>query len=158
MSNEIERKFIVKDLPDIVKSAINNARSKKIIQNYLVIGKEEIRIRKIEYGNFSDYYLTVKKGSGLVREEIELEIMQETYNQLYNHSKIPIIKRRNQIVFDNKILEIDFFESISLTMIEIEFNSLEEAEKYKLPNWIGEEVTNDKRFKNQNLWKMLNNK
>lgn len=38
-----------------------------------------------------------------------------------------------------------------LVLAEIEFPSREKSEKFEPPNWLGEEVTEDSRYKNQAL-------
>ena len=40
---------------------------------------------------------------------------------------------------------------------EIEFESKEEAESFKAPEWFGKEVTEDKNFKMSNYWKRTRN-
>lgn len=129
-------------------------------QNYLVTGNEEIRIRKISTNNNIKAYVVFKKGSGLVREEFEKEISLDSYNQL---SKLinakPIIKIRREIEIDGLIYEHDVYlndELNGLQIIEIEFRNEEESKNFAIHDWLGEEITDDKNYKNQSLWKKIN--
>ena len=49
--------------------------------------------------------------------------------------------------------EVDVYEGRleGLTTAEIEFGSEADADEFEPPAWLGEEVTGDKRFANQNL-------
>lgn len=148
---EIERKYIVKlippQLPDMPYSYIE--------QSYLAIGIEEVRIRKKKKENETKYFLTIKKGKGLSREEIETEISESTYNQLNKNSK-PIRKIRYTMPYNDFILEIDKYLDIDLIVAEIEFKSEQEAKTFIPPDWLGRDITEDKVFKNQSIWEMLN--
>jgi adenylate cyclase len=155
---EIERKFLAnfKVVPGI-KTLI---AERHVEQNYLVTGNDEIRIRKVSTNNNIKAYVGFKKGSGLVREEFEKEISLDSYNQL---SKLinakPIIKIRREIEIDGLIYEHDVYlndELNGLQIIEIEFRNEEESKNFVIPDWLGEEVTDDKNYKNQSLWKKIN--
>ena len=126
----------------------------------MVTGKEEIRVRKLIKDDLSQFTMTIKKGEGLVREEIEFDIIEETYKQLIDKSnQQPLIKNRSKIKLDG--YQFDYDEYINSTKqnlktIEVEFETEEEAHNFKKPFWFGEEVTEDKTYKNQNLWLNLN--
>ena len=49
--------------------------------------------------------------------------------------------------------ELDVYhgELTGLVTVEVEFSSLEEAESFSPPAWFGEDITEDKRYKNKNL-------
>ncbi len=77
MAFEIERKFLIKEIP----MDIEQFPHKNIIQGYFndpTTGKS-IRVRHI--GN--EYKVTRKKGHGLVREEIEADISKEEFDQFW---------------------------------------------------------------------------
>lgn len=46
---------------------------------------------------------------------------------------------------------------MNMRIIEIKFSCEEDAKRFASPRWIRTEVTVDKTYKNQNLWKSLNN-
>jgi CYTH domain-containing protein len=155
VAKEIERKFIVNKLPINLK--IKSVQD--IHQTYLVVGEEEIRIRKIIKDTKETHTMTFKKGSGLSREEIEFEISEETYIQLLiGRSKKPLIKKRMNVFIDGGVFDLDIYQNAhisNLQTIEIEFPSTSEAACFVKPMWFGEDVTEDKTYKNQNLWKEI---
>jgi adenylate cyclase len=155
MTKEIERKFILGFLP----SDMNIVKAQIIHQTYLAIGEEEVRVRKVIASRKESFYMTVKLGSGLVRKETEMEISKETYEQLLKGSnKTPLVKYRYKIESGGLPYEIDIYvnsKHLDLKTVEIEFSSEEEANVFVKPEWLGEEVTGEKRYKNQTLWKEI---
>ena len=82
---EIERKFLVKQLPNL-----HNFESKTIEQHYINF-KPEIRVRKID----NDFMLTIKSSGNLKRKEIEFEITEKQYDELKSMAGLDsIIKTR----------------------------------------------------------------
>jgi CYTH domain-containing protein len=157
MPKEIERKFL---LPLIPNELIINER-RTIYQSYLAVGKEEVRIRRVQYeGLENKFYLTYKnrlKGK-LAREELEIEITSMTYDQLNNKS-IPIIKDRLLIsIYNDLLAEVDIFNNVGfeLKTVEVEFKSVSEANSFTPPNWFGRELTGTGEYSNQSLWESLN--
>lgn len=157
MAQEIERKFILPAIPE----GLSIIEKKVIFQSYLALGKEEVRIRKIEYENKLDqYYLTYKnrlKGK-FSREEIEIEIGKETYEQLANKA-IPLIKERNLIGLEGKLFaEADVYlnAGFELKTVEVEFSSVEAALGFNPPEWFGRELTGAAEFGNQYLFELIN--
>lgn len=156
MAKEIERKYVLTDrrLPSYVVTE----NSRQIHQTYLAIGKEEVRVRKTIKEGQETHTMTIKKGSGLTREEIEFEIDVETYNQLLEgENRKPLIKTRRTMHLLGYEFDCDIYENAAiegLQTFEVEFASEEEALAFEAPKWL-EEVTGDKRYKNQNLWKEI---
>jgi|tagenome__1003787_1003787.scaffolds.fasta_scaffold20652670_1 adenylate cyclase len=152
---EIEKKYLIETIP----SELKLENSKEIHQTYLAIGKEEIRVRKILKDGNESHTMTIKKGHGLTREEIEFEISKETYEQLLVcGSRKPLIKTRGKLVIGENIFDFDVYQNSAITnlkTIEIEFNSEEDASCFIKPEWFGTDVTEDKRYKNQSLWKEI---
>lgn len=143
---EIERKFLVKTIPQ----DLENYTSKKIEQGYLCTDPV-VRIRRSN----EEYFLTYKGRGKMVREEYEFSISKEAY--LHMRPKIDgilIEKTRYLIPMPSgRVAELDIFqeELAPLCMVEVEFASIEEAEKFEAPNWFGREVTNEKEYHNSNL-------
>ncbi len=57
---------------------------------------------------------------------------------------------------DMDVAEIDIFQNKFKNLtdhktVEVEFKSDELAENFIIPDWFGEEITYDKRYKNKNL-------
>jgi adenylate cyclase len=99
-------------------------------------------------------YITVKGGaSGIARSEYEYEIPpQEAAEMLDNLCDRPLIeKTRTQISYRDLIWEVDEFlgENQGLVIAEVELQDADQA--IELPEWIGQEVSNDSRYYNSNL-------
>lgn len=142
---EIERKYLLGeqiDLKDYDWVEIN--------QSYIGVNPVS-RVRKM-----GDKYFYNQKGTGtLVREENEKEITEDTYNRIIKY-KIgrTINKLRYKIPLDKGLVaEVDYYlDDISpLVTVEVEFKSLEDADTFNKPDWFGEEITEDVRYKNDNL-------
>lgn len=147
---EIERKFLVTS-DSYKKEAFSK---KRIIQGYLSSNPERtVRVRIKE----NKAYLTIKgssSASGMSRFEWEKEIaVDEAKNLLLLCEKGVIDKTRFEVKVGLHTYEVDEFygENEGLEMAEIELKS--ETEDFEKPNWLGEEVTNDKRYYNSYLSK-----
>lgn len=158
MGIEIERKFIsnvnIKTFLEQINAELLSVL--EITQNYIAVGEEEVRSRAVKTPEKIEYFLTYKKGKGLQREELEVPIMEETFIQL-NSTYRPIIKTRTKYKLNDLILEIDKYKDFDFNTVEIEFSTVEDAESFKPFDWFEQEVTSNKAFKNQHLWKKLNN-
>jgi len=146
MAFEIERKFLV-DLDKLPK--LQNG--KHIKQGYIkTVDNTVVRVRiKANKG-----FLTIKgENSGATRLEFEYEIALEEANEMLEKlcSKPIIDKIRYEISYDKHLWEIDIFhgENEGLVVAEVELG--DEKEKVLLPQWIKQEVTEDKRYYNNQL-------
>ena len=145
---EIERKFLV--LNDDFKAAAFTKN--EIAQGYLSSNPERtVRVRI--KGN--DGFLTIKgisNQSGMSRFEWEQKIdVTEAKQLLLLCEKGVIHKTRFEVKVGGKIFEVDEFhaENTGLLLAEIELES--ETETFETPNWLGAEVTQDKRYYNSYL-------
>lgn len=145
---EIERKFLVKS-KDYKKSAF---RQEKISQGYLNSHPERtVRVRI----KGKKAYITIKGKSsenGLTRFEWEKEIPVEEAEELMSLCEPGKIEKiRYLIKAGELIFEVDEFsgENLGLTIAEIELKT-EDAE-YSIPDWLGREVTGEKRYYNSQL-------
>lgn len=145
--SEIERKFLIDNFPNNL-----NFESKNEIEQYYIVNSKDLTIRLRRYNN--KYFITFKSGSLMVREEKEIEIKQQDFEELKNIApKNKIIKTRF-IFFDRQYkVELDIFkdELEGLIIAEIEFKTEQEAINYNPPNWFGKEVTQDYKFTNSYL-------
>lgn len=141
---EIERKFLIKKLPDLSKYPYV-----EIEQGYLC-AHPVVRIRRK-----NDKYILTYKGSGLLaHEEIEAELSKEGYDHLVTKVDGNLItKRRYLIPLSPYTIELDVFSGHmdGLIMAEVEFPSVDEANNFTAPDWFGEEVTNDRRYHNSEM-------
>lgn len=145
---EIERKFLVESTDFIKESTINN----RIVQGYLNSNPERtVRVRI--KGNKG--FLTIKgKGneSGTTRFEWEKEIALSEAEALLQLCESGIIdKIRYEIPLGKHTFEVDVFlgENQGLIIAEVELSS--ENEIFEQPNWLGKEVTGDKKYYNSHL-------
>ena len=146
MAIEIERKFLIKKKPFSIAK-----RSLKINQGYIINEKSKV-IRVREKGD--DYFLTIKGNNiGISRLEYDFPISKEDAKELIFHfCKTTLIeKTRHYIEHKGHTWEVDEFhgKNTGLIVAEIELDS--EDEKFEIPDWVGEEVTQDDRYYNMNL-------
>lgn len=147
--SEIERKWLVDEAPEEALSA----PSDRIEQGYLTIGPDgaETRVRR----RGERRYLTVKSGSGLVRDEHEIELSEAQFEALWPATQgARLVKRRHVIrAQDGHTIEFDVYEDAlaGLMVAEVEFDDPWGAEAFVAPCWFGREVTDDPAYKNQRL-------
>ena len=148
MGLEIERKFLVLD--DSYKRLASS--SSRICQGYICSHRgRTVRVRIRD----SRGYLTIKGPSdngGLSRYEFEKEVTLQEAEQLMKLCEPGIIdKTRYLVKIGSHTFEVDEFygENEGLVMAEVELQS--EDEPYEKPDFIGQEVTGDRRYYNSHL-------
>jgi adenylate cyclase len=143
---EVERKFLVPDSPDL-----SGAESAEIVQGYLAVGADgEVRLRRRD----TQMLLTAKRGSGLSRDEAEVEIDPEAFERLWPLTEgRRLHKRRHVVPHGDLRIEVDVYDGqlAGLIVAEIEFESEEQSDTFEPPEWLGEEVTGDARYLNETL-------
>jgi adenylate cyclase len=145
---EIERKFLVTEPPGDLESH----RATAIEQGYLAIADDgtEVRIRRRD----GSATLTVKSGRGRSRVEEEIEIDAGRFERLWPLTDgRRIEKTRYEIPADGLTVELDVYAGAlaGLVVAEVEFESEDAADGFAAPDWLGREVTDDARYKNQRL-------
>jgi CYTH domain-containing protein len=144
---EIERKFLVAQVP----GGIDAYPSREIEQGYLAVTDDvEVRVRR--YGERS--FLTVKSSGNESRVEEEIEIDARRFGALWPLTGgRRIEKRRYRIPIGDLTLELDVYHGRlnGLRTAEVEFESLDDANAFTPPGWLGREVTDDPRYKNKRL-------
>ena len=140
---EIERKYLLKQLP----SNLDSYASKKIAQGYLCTSPV-VRVRRSN----DSYYMTYKGAGLMVREEYNLPLTKEAYDHLVQKIDGRLIEKTRYLYpFDGHIWEIDEFHGANEGLIVAEIELKSEDESYRLPPFIGKEVTDDTRYYNSNL-------
>lgn len=147
MAIEIERKFLVTG--DYKSQAVSHSR---IVQGYICSERgRTVRVRlRGDCG-----YLTIKGPSlngGLSRYEFEKQITQDEALSLLRICEPGIVDKVRWLVPVGKhTFEVDEFfgDNAGLVVAEVELSS--EDEDYERPDFIGKEVTGDRRYYNSNL-------
>ena len=145
---EIERKFLVKG-DGYKQQAYSHSRIK---QGYICSSHgRTVRVRiRDERG-----YLTIKgpsENGGLSRYEFEKEITLDEAEHLMRLCEPGIIDKTRWLVKSGRhTFEVDEFygENQGLVMAEVELGA--EDEPYEKPDFIGQEVTGDRRYYNSHL-------
>lgn len=141
---EIERKFLVDgEFKPFVKE------SYRICQGYLSTDEgRTVRVR-----TFGDRgFLTIKgrtSESGMSRFEWEKEIPVEEAVRLLGLCAATIDKTRYLVDVSAHVFEVDYGENEGLVLAEVELKAEDEA--FEKPEWLGEEVTGDRRYYNSML-------
>ena len=145
---EIERKFLVPKDREFKNQAYSQSH---IAQGYIMSGKVSVRVRlRGDKG-----YLTIKGPSadgGLSRYEFEKEISMEEATDLMKLCEPGVISKTRYLVKSGShTFEVDEFhgDNEGLVMAEVELGS--ENETFEKPDFIGMEVTGDRRFYNSHL-------
>lgn len=145
---EIERKFLVRG--DSYKTLATS--SSHIRQGYILSSHgRTVRVRIRD----TKAYLTIKgpaQEGHFGRYEFEREITLEEGNELMKLCEPGIIdKTRYLVPSGHHTFEVDEFhgDNAGLVMAEVELSS--EDEEFKKPDFIGMEVTADKRFYNGHM-------
>ncbi len=145
MGKEIERKFLIKKLPENL-----NQYPFHVMQQGYLNTDPVVRVRKED----DSCYLTYKGRGFLEREEYNLPLTEEAYLHLIKKADGKIIgKRRYLIPFGKYTIELDLFEEPfkPLIIAEVEFESVEEANAFIGPDWFAEDVTGDYHYSNSYL-------
>ncbi len=150
---EIERKFLVKKLPE----HLDLYPKKEISQGYISDINPSIRIRKLD----DKHILTIKSVTNIEKEkqflmnnEIEFEITKEKFDKLSTKVDDNFIeKTRYYITLGEFTAELDIYHNAlsPLVTVEVEFESEEQALAFTPPEWFGLDVTSDVNYKNFSL-------
>ena len=149
---EIEKKYKIKEM----QKNLEEYKKIEIEQSYLNYGNEPtLRLRKY---NEEEYILSYKAKKETeqknisICDEVELPLSKEAYEHLKTKIDGRVIYKTRYIIpiEDELKVEIDMFKDFfeGVTFAEIEFDSEEQANSYKVPEWLGEDISGEKRVKN----------
>jgi adenylate cyclase len=146
MGTEIERKFLVKS--DAWRS---QGVGKRYCQGY-VFQSADVTVRVRIAG--AQGYLTLKgKAENYIRPEFEYEIPVDDAQEMLDLWCQPRIveKVRYRILYGDLVWEVDEFEGLNqgLILAEVELSTADQA--INLPEWVGQEVSEQDRFYNSSL-------
>lgn len=146
MATEIERKYLV-------TGSFPAGETCEMTQGYLCTDPERtVRIR-IEEGKG---VLAIKgRGTGISRPEYEYEVpLAEAKELLALCTGALVSKTRHYIPHGNHTWEVDVFKGDNEGLVTAEIELGSEDELYEIPEWIGEDVTSDRRYSNASLANM----
>ena len=150
---EIEKKYLIRYMPEGLEEYVKY----EIEQGYLN-RKPTMRIRK-RNDEYIFTYKNVPEGLDrediLVNEEIEVPLNEKSYKNLKKKIDDHLIRKTRYVIpLDNGLkAELDVFRGRlkGLVFVEVEFPDIETAESFQKPDWFGEDVSGDKRYKNGHL-------
>ncbi|MCR5214856.1 MAG: CYTH domain-containing protein [Eubacterium sp.] len=143
---EIEKKFLIKELPENIDSYPHHDISQGYISTDPVV-----RIRQ----KGQKYILTIKSSGLLARTEIEKALTKEEFDSLKPMVKGNIIEKTRYLIpeKDDLTIELDIFHGLfeGLIMAEVEFPSIEKAQSYVPRDFFSKEVTDDPAYQNSSM-------
>jgi CYTH domain-containing protein len=147
---EIERKFLIDGDPPL-----GDRPADHIDQGYVAIDADgtEVRIRRRAPDRLT---LTVKSGDeGTTRAEEEVEIDVDRFERLWPLTEgRRVQKDRHLIELAGELTaELDVYTGAlaGLRVVEVEFASEADSERFQAPGWFGPEITDDGRYRNRRL-------
>ncbi len=149
MGMEIERKFLVKEMP----SDLSQYKVREIEQAYLNFSPT-LRIRHDVSEGIDKYELTYKGQGIYAHEEYNLPLDKASYDNLMKkHDGSVIKKKRYMVPIDGHTAELDIFEGelAGYSLVEVEFDSIEEEDSFIPPAWFGRDVTAGGEYSNARL-------
>ena len=148
LHREIERKFLVRQMPD----GLAQFPHADIWQGYLVTAAGGVQVRMRKAGE--TYSLTYKRGRGNAREEREIELTREQFEILWPATEgRRLTKTRYDVPLGDRVVEIDVYtgKHEGLVVAEVEFDDEQSARDFRVPDWLGKDVSHDRRYSNQLL-------
>ena len=136
MLNEIERKFIINNLPKL------NLENKLIYKRYFIYSNEGVEIRIQQKGN--QFELERKeKVTNLVSKKDKIIISNGEF-EFFKSIVIKEIIRDGYIIYENDVkidLKVYHGNFEGLIRAEVEFATEEEAQNFLIPKWFDKEIT-----------------
>ncbi len=143
---EIERKYLVDTLPDHLETY-----PCRILEQGYLNTKPVVRIRR----DNEKYELTYKSGGLMSRQEYNLPLDQASYEHLLTKIDGRLIKKKRYMIPLSSALtaELDIFEEdlAPLMLVEVEFQTEDDANAFSAPDWFGEDVTFSGKYHNSYL-------
>lgn len=131
---EIERRWLLDRMPSAADLAGLGATAVEIEQVYLAgTGVDAARrVRRVSDGRGERFVLTIKRGSGISREETSAAIDGPAYASLVageaDPARHPIRKTRHLVPHGRHVIELDeFVEPPGIVMLEVELATPDES-------------------------------
>jgi CHAD domain-containing protein/CYTH domain-containing protein len=151
---EIERKYLLRDLPRDLPAVDGAVETAEIHQGWLPGDAVRERLRRVDANDTARFYRTIKVGTGIARLELEDETDADLFETLWPLTEgRRVRKRRHKVRDGERQWEIDEFLDRDLVLAEVELPSTDAA--VELPEWLRphvvREVTGEAEYKNENL-------
>ena len=145
MNIEIERKFLIEELPLKFEETIH-------IRQYYLSNSQNM-VQRLRIFNQEKAIMSFKeKTSKISKYEFEYTVPLKDANKMISIADVPFIdKKRHIIHIDSLKWEIDEFLDKNKGLIIAEVELKTENQSISIPNWIGKEVTDDRKYYNYNL-------
>ena len=149
---EIERKYLLRELPPHAEQATTPAR---IAQGYIPGEHIHERVRSWTPAKGAPKYTrTIKLGRGLSRVEVSEGLDADAFGRLWALTDGKRLSKSRYVVpEDDRVWEIDAFDDRSLVLAEVELEY--ESDEVVLPAWLApfvvREVTEESEYVNVNL-------
>lgn len=153
MALEIERKYLINRRKWKAGIYLHAYAIKSIQQGYLSRSTHHtIRVRIMTEHRDTTAYITIKgKTKGITRDEFEYEIPVNDAIEMMKMCDCSLEKKRHYIQHDNHEWVVDEYEGLNKGLLVAEIELESEDEEYDLPDWIGADVSHDKRYTNSYL-------
>lgn len=151
-------KFLVNNVDPFILSS--NSVVKLDIEQYVINRNEkEIILRKTVKDNEISYKMIIKIDTNINNERTTTEkmISDKDFYDLIPSNEKPIKKERYCFEYQNQYFRLDAFDN-GMTILEIEETN--KTKKVNIPSFIeiGENITNNKEYRNSSIYKKLNSK
>jgi CHAD domain-containing protein/CYTH domain-containing protein len=147
---EIERKFLLREVPQRAR----DVTPAEVEQGYVQGDRLVERLRHVRDNGTERWLRTVKYGKGLMRTELEEEMMPGLFAAMWPLTEGRRVRKRRFAVPEGSLTwEIDEFLDRDLVLAEVELPSADAT--VELPGWLApvvvREVTGDDEFANEKL-------
>lgn len=162
---EVERKWLID--PDNLPNDLENYPHTNLTQGYLAVSSDGSEARIRSFGDGERFELTVKTAGTVIRGEQNIKISGEMFETLWPQTEgARVEKTRYYIPFTDSsnnqhTIELDVYAGhlSGLVTAEIEFSGREteasvRANAFTPPKWFGEDVSENKYYKNPSLASM----
>lgn len=140
---EIELTFLAKELP----KGLLNSPSKELLDIYIPAKKDHpsLRIRKSGDRHEITKKEPIKEGDASHQFEKTIPLTSDEFEELNMLKGKRVEKTRYYYKEGETNFEVDVFKGdlIGLMIVDVEFSSLEEKAKFKMPSWCLAEITQE---------------
>ena len=150
MATEIERKFVLSEIP-----GVDVLGTGELLRQGYIAEEGDVVVRVRVTGQAAT--LTVKAGVGLSRTEVEVAISRDEAEALWPHTAGRRIEKTRHRVshldLADRVADVDIYAGAlaGLCTAEVEFDTEHDAVAFSPPTWFGREVTQEPGWSNAAL-------